>query len=263
MVSAIHYLKEHTMSRLSRILAFILVLTLTQSSGAQWEMSEKMQKVSSDSMMLSQLIQLTHNKGLMSEMEILDDQMRKVKKIGMEYQQNMMKMTRANSDMYTRMAEVQKRVAKGDADAKKELKEITEKFYEDLNGYQTDIITRLENVLLPHQMKRLRQIAKQHSFKWTRNSDYFGMPHAMSKELGLSADQKKKLKQATDKIREKYYREIAELRKKSMEKILSNLTREQRDKFEDMVGDFYDADKTRKGTAIRPADKSRRSKDDN
>ena len=38
------------------------------------------------------------------------------------------------------MAEVQKRVAKGDADAKKELKEITDKYYEDLNEFQTDII---------------------------------------------------------------------------------------------------------------------------
>ena len=235
------------MRNITRMIAFVLVLTTTHSINAQWVMNEKMQRISSDSMMLSQLVQLAYNKGLMSEMEILDDQMREVRKIGTDYQKRMMEMTKKNSELYTKMAEIRKRMSEGDTDAKKEMEEITMKYYEEMDDFQTASISRLKRVLLPHQMKRLQQIAKQQSFKWTRNSDYFGMPYAMSKELGLSREQKKKLKDATDKIREKYYREVAEMREKSMKKILSSLSGEQREKFKELVGDFYDVDRGRKG----------------
>ena len=123
-----------------------------------------------------------------------------------------------------------------------------------------------EKALTGHCRERVRQLLDPDSFEeWFEElapGDPLKFADKKPYRERLSAEQKKKLKQATDKIREKYYREIAEMRKKSMEKILANLTREQRGKFEEMVGDFYDADKTRKGAAIRPAKNSRRSKDD-
>ena len=245
------------MNSITKVLAgVVLISSLTVSASAQLQSSKRIQEISSNSMMLGQLLQLVYNKGLMNELEILDDQMDKVKKIGQDYQKQMMEMTKANSEMYTKMAEIQKRAAEGDKDAKAEIKTLTAEYYEKMSESQSKTIKDLEEVLLPHQMKRLRQIARQQSFKWMKNSDYFGIPYAMSNELDLSREQKKELKKVTDKIRKEFYEDVAKMRKKSMKKILDALTAEQREKFDDIVGDFYDNDRARQGrTHIKPAKK--------
>ncbi len=239
----------------------VLLFGLANSLQGQSAPSKKKHDIQSTMMVLNQLIQLTHNKGLMSELEILDDQAAKVKKIGREYQNQLMEINKRNVKFYTELAELRSRAIKGDEEAKAQADELTKNYYVQMRESQSKTIDQLNEVLLPHQMKRLQQISKQQSFKWARNSDYFGMPYAMSRELKMNSDQRKELKKITEEVREEFYRDVAKMRKKSMKKILSKMTDEQRKRFDELVGDFYDMEKARHGR--RGEERNSRQKRDN
>ena len=202
--------------------------------------AQEQEEVKNNSMMISQLIHLMHNKSLTGELEILDEQLDKVKKISQQHLAQFTEMSKANVEK--EMMEAQNRAGGDTQKSKDEIKAIKEKYYSKVLEAQQKTLDELGKVLLPHQLKRLRQIGQQRFFKLLRNADYFGIPYAMSDELKIPRKQKRELKEITDEVRQKFYEDVRKLRKKSMKQILSKLTAKQRKEFEERIGDFYEMD---------------------
>ena len=101
----------------------------------------------------------------------------------------------------------------------------------------------LADVLLPHQMSRLKQLQFQ------RRSQG-GASRALGREdireeLGLTDAQMGDIQEAAEKAQEELREEMAKLRAEAEKKILAVLTPEQRKKWEAMAGDPFEFEETR------------------
>jgi hypothetical protein len=93
--------------------------------------------------------------------------------------------------------------------------------------------------LLPHQAKRLEQIATQsrlqkQSLARVLTSDPF------KSELGITDFQSREIRQAEQEIEAELAAEYGELRKRAQEKLLSRLKPSQRDKVKELVGTSFE-----------------------
>ena len=71
-------------------------------------------------------------------------------------------------------------------------------------------------------------------------SDLFGIPLALSDQLNMSNKKVEELEKVTQKERDEYYAAVKKLRKKAMDNILKKLSKEDREKMDDLIGDFFD-----------------------
>jgi SpoVK/Ycf46/Vps4 family AAA+-type ATPase len=110
-------------------------------------------------------------------------------------------------------------------------------------GAETD--KRVEEVLLPHQAKRIRQITLQMKLA----SSGYGSAAALNsedlaKELGITPEQLEELKKREAEIRQEIQEKTREFYKKlneeSREKLMSVLTSAQRQKLKDLEGDKFE-----------------------
>jgi hypothetical protein len=135
-------------------------------------------------------------------------------------------------------------------DAYKELKDVPQadrqtKYLEVYSRMGADADKRVAEVLLPHQTKRIRQIALQMRLA---NSGY-GSSAALNaddvaKELGITADQVDELKKREAELRQEIQDKTREFYKKlneeSREKLLGVLTAAQREKLKELQGDKFE-----------------------
>ena len=99
--------------------------------------------------------------------------------------------------------------------------------------------TALGAVLLPHQSKRLRQIANQ--IKMRNQGDVNALVgKAMAEELNIDKDQKKQLQKRAAELKAEMQKEIAKLKEKYREKLIEGLRPDQRRKLREMVGDKFE-----------------------
>lgn len=132
----------------------------------------------------------------------------------------------------------------------KELKDVEpaerQKKYYDMYmklGVETD--KKVEEVLLPHQVKRIRQIALQMRL----SSSGYGSAAALNgedvaKELGITPEQIEELKKREIEVRQEIQEKTREFYKKlneeAREKLMSVLTSAQRQKLKDLEGDKFE-----------------------
>jgi len=135
-------------------------------------------------------------------------------------------------------------------DAYKELKDVPQadrqaKYLEVYTRMGADTDKRVSEVLLPHQTKRIRQIALQMRLA---NSGY-GSSAALNgddiaKELGVTAEQVDQLKKREAELRQEIQEKTRDFYKKlndeSREKLLSVLTAAQREKLKELQGDKFE-----------------------
>ena len=95
----------------------------------------------------------------------------------------------------------------------------------------------LRDTLLPHQMKRLLQLAAKNQLRY-RSLVQILTSDPMKTELEINDKQSRDLKNAEKEIEAELEREIAKLREKAREKLLSNLRSAQRDQINEIFGDF-------------------------
>jgi hypothetical protein len=135
-------------------------------------------------------------------------------------------------------------------DAYKELKDVppTErqtKYLEVYSRIGADTDKRVAEVLLPHQTKRIRQIALQMRLA----SSGYGSSAAfntddVAKELGITPEQIEELKKRETELRQEIQEKTREFYKKlneeSRDKLLGVLTAAQRDKLKELQGDKFE-----------------------
>lgn len=97
---------------------------------------------------------------------------------------------------------------------------------------------KMEKVLLPHQIDRLRQVALQTHMKQAGTA---GALAAIKEELGMTDEQAATLKKRAKEVNEKLVKDIAELKEKAKKGLLKEvLTSEQNSKLEKMIGEKYE-----------------------
>ena len=96
---------------------------------------------------------------------------------------------------------------------------------------------QISSILLPNQQDRLQQVARQMRIKQqgTANS----LTGKLAEELGISAEQKKRIRDKSKELQQRLEEQIAELRAKAKKELLEELTAEQQDKLTELIGDEF------------------------
>lgn len=236
-------------SKLHLILSVPIVALFASIAIAQEEAKEdamaRMRKQQSEMMetqfFMQQLMQLGYSSELRKELEIVDDQVENVKGLAQDYQKDMMDFHMGNRELQTELQELYQ--SGKHAEARELSLEYQQKQQEFFDGY----MNKAAETLLPHQVERLKQISKQQRVRtMNRFQDEFGVTSALADEIGLSAQEKKRLLDAIKAARKSYYKEIEAAKEKANAVIMGALTSEQQEKLRDIIGDPYDQQQMRR-----------------
>ena len=94
-------------------------------------------------------------------------------------------------------------------------------------------------VLLPHQSKRLKQISTQMKMRNQGDVNVL-ISKSVAEELDIDEEQKKQLRKRASELKSEMEKEIARLKDKYREKLIRELRPEQRKKLKEMVGDEFE-----------------------
>ncbi len=167
----------------------------------------------------SGIVDLLADKAIRSELEVVDYQYDQLKKV--------------NDSIQKRVAEQLRSIdLKSPEDLASSVREITRSVREEFEG-----------VLLPHQLGRLRQLAVQNQMRRRSVVDVL-TTDPLATKLEITDEQKKDLKAAEKEIEQELARDIADLRRKAREKLLSKLNRSQREKLDEILGDDFQFSKS-------------------
>jgi Spy/CpxP family protein refolding chaperone len=111
-----------------------------------------------------------------------------------------------------------------------------EKIRERMEKAQAETEKQIGEVLLPHQMKRLKQLAVQMRLRFGARAMLEG---SVAEQLGLTEDQKEKLRAKSEQLEEALRKKMAELRQQAQDELVKTLTPDQQAKFKEMVGDGF------------------------
>lgn len=159
-------------------------------------------------------IGLLGQEGVQEELELVEDQVDDIKAL-QEEQRTAMR------DMFTTM--------RGGGDRE----QMMEKFGE----MRKEFDEKANEVLLPHQVKRLKQLLVQDQTR--RSAGATTLPESIIEELGLTEEQIEKMKEKAESVRDKMNEKIAKIRAQAQEEVLSVLDSDQRARYKEMVGDAY------------------------
>jgi len=101
-----------------------------------------------------------------------------------------------------------------------------------------DIQAEIGEILLPHQTKRLKQVSLQQSMR--RGTGGLLRNQAVIDELDLSDSDIEKLEEKNEEVQKELNEKIAKMRKQAQEEIFSVLSKEQRSKLKEMMGDDFE-----------------------
>jgi len=118
-------------------------------------------------------------------------------------------------------------------------------------------------ILLPHQSKRLAQIRFQRQLSRSRNTGAFTSTTVVE-ALGISEQQLEKLKELQSQTDQELRAQIAKLREQARQKMLNELTPQQRTKYKNLIGDPFEFTETSRrfggGNNNRGGDRGRRTR---
>lgn len=97
----------------------------------------------------------------------------------------------------------------------------------------------IDDLLLPHQRTRLNQLAMQAKMKNSGAVSALTDKKVME-EIGISEEQLESLRTKAKELSKELEEKIAKLREETQQSLLSELTRDQREKLEKMIGDKFE-----------------------
>lgn len=223
-------------------LAFAASLLLMQNT--LWAQAVPVQTQESYSTTtLAQAVYWLSNEQMLKELDIVPEQKEKLEKLGKELQ--------------TRSAEAYKSINFNELRPE----ERTTKYYEVINKISKETAKGVEEILLPHQIKRLKQIMTQTRLQQLGYGGAAALTgDEVAQELGITEEQRDELKKKEDEIRQDIQKKTQEFYKKiqeeSREKLFSVLTPAQRKKLDELIGEKFEwKPQQPRGAAEKPAEK--------
>lgn len=172
----------------------------------------------------SSLLQST---SVQKELEIVDDQREKLRSI------------RANTQKKIHEAMIGSigKPREGRAEPQRPIP--PQEMQEKMREIQADAAKEVDEVLLPHQKKRLQQIVYRKALKNRGTSD--ALAHGdLAKELKVTDEQKERLAKRAAEVQKELDKKIAKLRDEAREEILDELDSNQREKLKELLGADFD-----------------------
>lgn len=172
---------------------------------------------------INQVFDITKEARLANELEILGEQIEKLKALKSEYAD----LVKQN---YKDVATKTKGMSREEANKVKT--EMWKKIH-------LSTVRKIEKILLPHQVKRLNQIAVQRRLHLISRGDRFEMIIAMAKKLDLEKSEFESFKDSVNKEKERYEKSLLELIKKTDKAILRSLPPKARKQLTELHGEIY------------------------
>jgi Spy/CpxP family protein refolding chaperone len=171
------------------------------------------------------LLGLLQREEVQQEIQLVDEQQSQVEALADDIRSQMRDLMRNTFDQMRDLSDEERRAR---------FDEIRAQF----DKIRTDAEGRLQKVLLPHQLERLKQIDLQGRLQQ-------GGVAALSESeladaLGLTTEQQDRLRQRAEEVQQEMQEQINQLRAEARKKLLEVLTPEQRAKLEAMLGEQFD-----------------------
>ena len=209
-------------TRIRTSLAFaILLLCRTAAATAQEADPQPIQYANP----MGELLPWLHSPQMEKELEIVAEQKEALAKLQKQSIEDMNKLYKEAQTGYQR--------------------EVTKRYYELSSALGADTDKRVKAILLPTQIRRLRQIALQMKLTSTAYGRVDGLVSgAVADELQLTESQKRQLKEKQKEVSAEIQRRTQEfykeMRAMSHEEFLSVLTPAQRKKLDDLTGEKFE-----------------------
>jgi len=163
---------------------------------------------------------------------------------GLMQDENVRKDAEITEEQLTKIREIGRKMFEGGREQFQGLRDLSEEerekkmteIRENMAKRATELQKEVNDVLLPHQVARLKQITLQSRLRRGNTSDAIASD-AVAKELGITDEQKEKLKAAQEEAQKEMQEKLTKLQDELKAKVLKVLTAEQRAKFEKMVGE--------------------------
>lgn len=155
------------------------------------------------------------------ELEISDEQLADLRSMGEEMRDQMRSMFQGMRDL-----------------SPEERRERFESMRADMEDMRLQAEDRMGEILLPHQMARLREINLQQQVR--RGGLQGALRGELAEELGLSEQQREDLAAKAEELQQDMQEKIEQLRNDAREELMSLLTPDQRSKLESMMGSDFE-----------------------
>jgi Spy/CpxP family protein refolding chaperone len=165
---------------------------------------------------------LLRDESVLKELEIVDSQQEKLRAIGEKMREEMGSLFQGMRDL-------------SEEDRRAKFAEIQEK----LKARQEEVKKQLDEVLLPQQRDRLKQLAVQARMRFQSAGDVISSGE-VAETLQLTDAQKTELAEKQKSLEEEYRKENEALRNKYRDRLLEVLTPEQKAKWEQLVGKSFE-----------------------
>jgi Spy/CpxP family protein refolding chaperone len=164
------------------------------------------------------LADVLRREDVQKELELLDDQVEKLRQLG-ESQRDRMR------EKFAGLQDVPR-------------EDRMEKARELMRKAQQDTEEEIGKILLPFQMKRAKQLAFQIRMRGGATRAMLSDP--VAEELGLTESQKERIRTKAEQLEEELRKKIAELRTQAQDELLKELTPPQQAQWKEMVGDPFE-----------------------
>lgn len=175
---------------------------------------------------------MLNNPSVQKDLELVDDQVQRIRDINAEF----------SKQISEQMKSFQGEGGALDLSRAKELGEMIRKLKEQQKS-------ELDNILLPHQQERLKQVSLQMQMQAMGTART--LSSKLAEELGISEEQKQRLKQRQEELNKELQEKIKAWREQARKELMKELTPEQRKKLEDMLGASFEM-KSEDFEAMRP-----------
>ena len=182
-------------------------------------------------------LSLLDNKDVRAELELVGEQLDKFRD--------------AQKEMREQLAEKAKSFVGGKLDPS-QMADIAKEIAELKTGSQA----KLQSMLLPHQLERLKQVALQIQMK-KRGAANTLLSEKIAEELGIDDAQKKRIEERQKELKEELAQRMEDLKKEIRGKLLNELTTGQQAKLKELSGDDFDYKPTNLQDQIRQRIESR------
>lgn len=166
---------------------------------------------------------LLQSDNVRAELEITDDQLADLQSMGDDLRNGMRSMFEGMRDL-----------------SDEERRDRFQTMRQDMEDIRAEAESRMGNILLPHQMARLKEIQLQQQIQ--RGGLQGALRGPLAEELGITDAQREELMAKAQELQQEMQEKIAQLRKDAEEELMQVLTPEQQSKLKSMTGSEFEVE---------------------
>ena len=190
------------------------------------------------------LLKMVNDTELQTELEIVPDQVAEMKQLVAEFQQSQIQYTMKNGDReqtLNRLINDENVV---------EATSLENEMFSEFDQTMLSLNKKVEASVLPHQLKRLHQIAKQQVLmNRTPFRDEFGVALAIVAELDTAKKTRNEISKRIATRRRELLDEIEKLRAQARKDVVAAFPKEHRKLIADVYAQYYDVEKNRRASS--------------